>query len=525
MATSKSRRKKKAAPRRSKGRKKQKRGFLFRTTRFFAVSGFLAGLAVAAVYMAIAFTYDFDQLGKMPSRSIVYDSNGEELGRLHGENRVIVPLKEVSPHFVSALLAREDNRFYGHIGVDVIGTARAIVRNVKDRRFVQGASTITMQLARNSFGMTSKTLHRKLVEVALAVRLEVHLTKDEILSHYTNRIFFGTGIYGIEGAAQAYFGKPAKELTLDESAMIAGIIRAPNRFSPFRHYKSAIKERDTVLNRMVSTERITQAEADAAKKVKTRVLKYVARSFERSWALDAVRRDLNLILDADEVEDGGLRIHTTIDLRLQRAAEAIVEKRLAEVENGRGYQHQTKQRYEAIVKKNANNRPDPAYLQGALMVVDNDAGQIRAVVGGRDFEHSSFNRALLSKRQIGSTFKPFVYAAAVERGLLPGTLLDDSAIRPGEIRGAGDRWSPRNSDGKFIGWQPAEVGLIQSRNTMTVRAGNYAGLDEVLDFAERAGLGHHEETSPQVYIGNLGATLKELTSAYSVFAKIGRAHV
>lgn len=522
MASSKSRRKKKTAPRRrAKRRGKQKRGFLFRTARFFVVSGFLIGAAVAAVYMAIAFTYDLDQLGKMPSRSIVYDANGDELGRLHGENRVIVPLKDVSPHFVSALLAREDNRFYSHFGIDFIGTGRAIVRNVKDRRFVQGASTITMQLARNSFGMTSKTLHRKLVEVALAVRLEVHLSKDEILSHYTNRIFFGTGIYGIEGAAQAYFGKPAKELRLDEAAMIAGIIRAPNRFSPFRHYESAIGERDTVLKRMVATERITQAEADAAKKVKTRVLKYVARSFEQSWALDAVRRDLNLILDADEVEDGGLRIHTTIDLRLQRAAEAIVEKRLAEVENARGYQHQTKRQYQAIVKKNANNRPDPAYLQGALMVVDNDAGQIRAVVGGRDFDHSSFNRALLSKRQIGSTFKPFVYAAAVERGLFPGTLLDDSAIRPGEIRGAVDRWSPRNSDGKHIGWQPAEVGLIQSRNTMTVRAGNYAGLDAVLDFAERAGLGHHDEETPQIYIGNLGATLKELTSAYSVFANTG----
>jgi penicillin-binding protein 1A len=520
MARRKSGTKKTSGKTKSKARPK-KRGFLFRTVRFFTVMGLLAGLGVASVYMAIAFTYDLDQLGKMPSRSIVYDTNGDELGRLHGENRVIVPIKDVSGHFVSALLAREDNRFYSHFGVDVIGTGRAIVRNVKDQRFVQGASTITMQLARNSFGMTAKSLHRKLIEVALAVRLEIHLSKDEILSHYMNRIFFGTGIYGIEGAAQAYCGKPAKELTLDEAAMIAGIIRAPNRFSPFRHYDQALRERDTVIDRMVATERITKAEADAAKKVKTEVLRYVSRTAEQSWALDAVRRDLNLILDADEVEDGGLRIYTTIDLRLQRAAEGIVEKRLAEVENAKGFTHQTKRAYEGILKKNSSNRPDPKYLQGAMLVVDNDAGQIRAVVGGRDFQHSGFNRALLSKRQIGSTFKPFVYAAAVQRGLFPGTLIDDSAIRPGEIRGADENWSPRNSDGKFLGWQPAEVGLIQSRNTMTVRVGNYAGLDAVLDFAESAGLGHHDEESPQVYIGNLGATLKELTSAYSIFANTG----
>ena len=521
MAKRKSRPKKSVARRAKKRRskKRKKRGLLSRATRFFVMLGVLVGGGVAVFYMGLAFTFDLDQLGKMPSRSIVYDTKGAELGRLHGENRVVVPLEDVSPHFVSALLAREDNRFYSHIGVDFIGLGRALVRNVRDKRFVQGASTITMQLARNSYGMTAKSLHRKLVEVALAIRLEIHLSKDEILSHYTNRIFFGTGIYGIEGAAQAYFGKAAKDLTLDEAAMIAGIIRAPNRFSPFRHYKQAIIERDTVLDRMVTTRRISEEEATAAKKVKTRVLKYVARSVERSWALDAVRRDLDLILDADEVEDGGLRIYTTIDLRLQRAAEAIVEKRLAEVESAKGYKHQTKRAFERNLKR--GSRADPAYLQGALMVVDNDGGQIRAVVGGRDFEHSKYNRALLSKRQIGSTFKPFVYAAAVERGLFPGTLIDDSAIRPGEIRGAGNAWNPRNSDGRYLGWQPAGIGLIRSRNTMTVRIGNYAGMDAVLDFAERAGLGHHDEDSPQVYIGNLGATLKELTAAYSIFANNG----
>lgn len=524
MASRNSRPKKSAArsgkPRRAKAsRGRRKRGILVRSVRACAFAGLLLVAAVATAYMGIAFTYDLDELGNMPSRSIVYDANGGELGKLHGENRVIVALEGISPHFIAALLAREDNRFHGHFGVDLVGTGRAIVRNLRERRFVQGASTITMQLARNSFNMTAKSLHRKLVEAALAVRLEMRLTKEEILEFYVNRIFFGTGIYGIEGAAQAYFGKPARELTLDEAAMIAGIIRAPNRFSPFRHHEAAIAERDTVLERMVSTGRITREDAAAARKRKTRVLPYVARTAERSWALDAVRRDLNLILDADEVEDGGLRIYTTIDARLQKVAEGILEKRLAEVEAGRGYRHQTRRDYEAILKRGAAS--DPAYLQGALIVVDNDAGQIRAIVGGRDYEHSKFNRALLSKRQIGSTFKPFVYAAAVEHGLFPGTLVDDSAIRPGEIRGAAGTWKPRNSDGRYLGWLPAAVGLIESRNTMTVRVGNSAGIDAVLDFAGRAGLGKHDEDSPQVFIGNLGATLKELTAAYAIFANNG----
>jgi penicillin-binding protein 1A len=498
---------------------KRKRGFLYRTLRFFVVSGLFAGIAVAGVYLAIASRFDMDKLGKMPSRSIVYDVRGSEIGRLHGENRVLVARNEVSPYFVDALLAREDNRYYEHIGVDFIGLGRAILRNVKDRKFVQGASTITMQLARNSYGMTAKSLHRKLIEIALAFRLEFHFSKDELLGHYMNRIFLGSGIYGIEGAAQGYFGKAAKDLTLDEAAMSAGIIRAPNRFSPFRHYDQAIIERDTVLDRMLSTERITQKEADAAKKVKTKINRDKPWRREASWALDAVRRDLNLVLDADDVEDGGLRIYTTIDLTLQKAVETIVEERLREVEGGKGYGHQTRRAFTAA--KARGSSAEPAYLQSAVVVIDNEGGEIRAVVGGRDYSESQFNRALRSKRQIGSTFKPFVYAAAIERGLFPGTLIDDSPIRAGEIAGAEGRWSPRNSDGKHLGLQPAAVGLIQSRNTMTVRVGNYAGLDNVLDFAKRSGLGNHENKSAQAYIGNLGATLKELTAAYSVFANSG----
>src|SRR5215207_9497458 len=230
----------------------------------------LTGLAalgtMAVIYGNLAARYDLTKLGEMKQRSVVLDCRSRELGKLHGENRVVVPLAQVSQNFIKPLLAREDARFYDHGGVDYIGVARAFLRNVKDKKTVQGASTITMQLARNSFdGLNDKTMNRKLTEIMLARRIEAEKTKDEILELYVNRIFFGSGIYGIERAAKAYFGKTAAQLSASEGAMLAGIIRSPNRFSPFRNWKGAIGERDDVLERMVAKQFITQTEADTAK--------------------------------------------------------------------------------------------------------------------------------------------------------------------------------------------------------------------------------------------------------------------
>lgn len=480
--------------------------------------GVIALIALVVVYGNLASEFKMADLGKMPERSFVYDSQGTTMGRLHGENRIKVRLEDVSPHFVEALLAREDNRFYEHPGVDPVGIARAVVRNVKDRDFVQGASTITMQLSRNSYGLTARTLHRKLVEVALAFRIELHTDKDKILEHYVNRIFFGTGIYGIERASQAYFGKPAKEMTLDEAAMVAGIIRGPNRFSPFRNPEGAVEERDVVLDRMVQLGRLSAEKAKEAKLVTTKVLSPSRQTFQESYALDAVRRELNEILDAEDVEDGGLRIHTTLDSRLQVLSEQSLEARLAEAEKTRGFQHQTRAGFAA--SSGPAEDQAPSYLQGALVVIDNATGGILAVVGGRDFGHSKYNRAWDSRRQVGSTFKPFVYAMGVRQGLFPRTLVDDSPIQPGQVTDGGN-WSPRNSDGKFIGMQPAEVGLIRSRNTMTVRIGEIATMDRVIDMIDKLALTRQVKRSPQLYIGNFGTTLRDLTAAYTVFPNGG----
>jgi penicillin-binding protein 1A len=474
--------------------------------------GVVAGASIWLVYSSLARGYDLERLGAMPERSIVYDVNGVEMGRLHGENRIAVPLAEVSPHFLNALLSREDHRFYDHGGVDYRGLARALVRDVRDRSFTQGASTITMQLARNSFALSGKSLHRKLLEIALARRIEGSRTKDQILELYVNRIFFGTGLYGVERAAQAYFGKPARALTLDEGAMLAAIIRGPNKFSPFRSPEVARSGRDMVLRRMVVQQRLTAAEAEAALATTTVIQAVPLGTSQETYALDAVRRALDAVLDAEDEEDGGLRIFTTIDLRVQAAAEKALEEQLAAVEKSRGYPHPTRAQWLA--------RPGPAgaapdYVQGAAVVLDNPTGAVIAVVGGRNFQESPFNRALLARRPVGSTFKPFVYASAVQTGMFPGTLVDDGPVSVGG-------WAPKNSDGTYGGLLPAATGLARSRNTMTVRVGERAGLEHVVELTNRLGLGPVPRPNAQLYIGNHDATLHALASAYTVFPNGGR---
>ncbi len=481
----------------------------------FLVGTVTAGVMVA-YYSHLAKAYDLKKLGTMPERSIVYDRKGVTLGKLYGENRIVVPMSEVSPWFRKALLAREDTRFYQHGGVDYIGIARAIVRNLKDHKVVQGASTITMQLARNSYpGLDDKSLHRKLVEVMLARRIEHANSKDQILEHYMNRIFLGNGLYGIQRAATVYFGKHASQLSLGEAALIAGIIRSPSRFSPFKNWEGAKKERDDVLRRMVTTKMITQEEADKAKAAPIALHAQPAFQSQGDYAMDAIKRNLDIILEEKDFEDGGLHIYTTIDKELQVAAEESLEKRAAAVEKLKGYPRQSKAQFDSTWD-HVNEVPSTPYLQGAVVAIDNRNGGMLAVVGGRDYHQSKYNRALMGERQIGSTIKPFVYSAAMARGVLPGTLIDDSPI-PGD-------WSPGNSDGKFLGLQPMGLGLIQSRNTMAVRVGDMAGLDKVLQLMRDAGIGEHAERTRQVFIGNAGSNLRQLTSAFSIFPNGGQRH-
>lgn len=483
--------------------------------------GLLVFLAGLAYFSKEAGKFDLSKLGAMPQRSVVYDLTGQTvLGKLHGANRVNIPLDKSSRFFIDALLAREDRNFYKHGGVDYRGVARAIVRNIKDRKWVQGASTISMQLARNSYGLTEESLHRKLLEVALTRRIESNLSKNQILELYINRIFFGGGFYGLERASQAYFNKSASDLELGEAAMLAGIIRSPNRFSPLSNFPGALRERDDVLAAMVKVGSITAEEEKIAKETPIKVREEGLVIAQEDYAMDYVRRELNRILDQEDVEDGGLLIHTTISQELQQAAEQAADKRLKEVEKTPGYEHPTFASFEANFKE-GQEKPIP-YLQGSVVLLDNSSGGVLALVGGRDYRHSKFNRAVQAMRQIGSSFKPFVFASAYEHaGLFPQSLLSDDMIDPEELSEFGVRWNPHNSDNTYRGLQTVAFGLIKSRNTLAVRVGLLAGIDNVVELARQLYLNDKVPRNPTSFIGAFESSLLWLASAYSVLPNEG----
>ncbi len=495
-----------------------------RWRRWLLWCGLLGLLGVVLVCVAYGFwasTFDMHQIREMSERSAVYDVDGKVYSRLQGENRVTVKLGEVSPYFVKALLSREDTRFYSHRGVDPIGIARAVLRNVTQGSAREGASTLTQQLARNSYptGLGSrKSLHRKLLEAFVAARIEQHYSKDDILEAYMNRIYFGATVYGIETASLTYFGKHAGELSLGEAAMTAGIIRAPSHFSPFKNLKGALRERDAVLARMVKLGTISEGDADKARDAAVTLAKKRPFAAQENYAMDLVIRELDELLTDGQKENGGMKIYTTIDPALQKVAEVSLEAELRKIEGRSGYKHPKKADFSAVAKA---AQEAPPYLQGALVVIDNASGGIRALVGGRDFSESQYNRAIASPatRQMCSTFKPFVYAAAFGRGMLPGSLVDDGPIGRGEIRGAAG-WTPGNSDGTYKGPLRAEEGLILSRNTMSVRVGERAGLDEVARVAAAVGLENVPKV-PSAYLGAIEGNVLEVTSAYAVFANSG----
>ncbi len=482
------------------------------------------GLAfLAIIYGFRAQKYDLTKIHAMPERSIIFDRQGEEIGRIHGEKRSLVPLKQVSEDFRKAILAREDERFYSHGAFDTIGIGRAVLQNFKGKR--EGASTITQQLASDIFklkagekrGDIPRQLDRKLLEIAIAVRLEASLEKDEILEAYINQINWGRSIRGVGEASRIYFEKHPSELTLSQSALLAGIVRGPDSFNPFKSMEAATRERGTTLARMVTAGVISRAEADAAKAEPIEVRPKGRREAQESYAMLAITRDLEVILEKENIELGGLQIVTTVDMRLQRKGEEALDKKLREIERYSGYPHQTRAAWNAIPEA---KREEPEYLQGAAVVVENRTGAVLAVVGGRDANESRFNRAIQAKRQIGSLFKPFVYLTAFDKGLRPDTAISDGPIQPGEIKG-GRTWRPQNSDGKFGGMLPVSTGLIRSRNTMSVRVGNYAGIPSVKEVARMAGFRTPMPDTPVSFLGSWEATPWEVASAYTIFPNDG----
>src|SRR6266702_3003955 len=383
------------------GPRKKKRGKLLRYGWKITLLAVIAatGISVFLFYGAWAQSFDMKKVGEMPERNTVLDVDGKIYSRLAGANRLKVSLNQVSPLFIAAVLAREDTRFYQHKGIDWKGILRALLHDIMSGSVKEGASSITQQLARNSLPLGGRTISRKLLEALVALRIEREFSKQQILELYINRIYFGTGCYGVETASQAYFGKSASKLNLAEAALLAGLIRSPNRFSPLKNPEGAAMQRNAVLDRMVQLKKLSPEQAEQAKMAKITPHPRRLSFIQENYAMDAVQRDLNLLLTQDQIDNGGLFIYTTLDPAVQNAAQQALETQLTRIERQSNFHHPVKAKYQPPESGEDSSMP---YLEGAVVAIDNASGGIRALVGGRDYSQSKFNRALApTNRQVG----------------------------------------------------------------------------------------------------------------------------
>ncbi len=438
----------------------------------------------------------------MPGANLLYDAADREVFTIAKEHRIEVPLAEVSPQLIEAVLAIEDRRFYDHDGFDPIRIAGSALAVLRAGEAVQGGSTITQQLARQSVGR-EKTLRRKLKEMLFAAQLEHHFSKQDILELYLNKVYFGDGLYGVEAASRGYFGKKASELSLPESALLAGLLKAPSTYAPSVSPEKAEARQGVVLWAMLDSKAITRDEYDRA--VKTVVEIYdglrAAEPYGRYFK-EEVRRQLIERFGAQRVAEGGLRVYTTIDLEMQRAAEAAVERGLGDIDK-------------TLSKRRKATTTDP--LQAALVAIDPRNGHVLAMVGGRDFTKSPFNRATQAKRQPGSAFKPFIYAAAVEGGYGPDDLIE-GLDEPVEASNA--EWTPE--DEHFYEYDAVTLreGLRLSSNRAAVRLMQEVGVGKAVRSASAFGFGDLPVV-PSVALGAGEVTLTSITSAYGAFANGG----
>jgi penicillin-binding protein 1A len=375
----------------------------------------------------LAMRFDLDEVAKLPTGTRFDDRQGVEITAPGANGRRMVKREDIPDFLVKSLRAREDARFFEHHGVDVRGLMRATVRNAKERKFKEGASTLSMQLARNSFKMKQKSMHRKFLEIALTLRVEARYSKDEILTHYLNRIYFGAGADGIEQAAQTYFGKTTRDLSDGECALIVGIIRGPHIFSPFRNLDAAIEQRNQTLNRLIAMGLIDTARRDAIMAEPIKLVSDEQRESQTSYALQAVRRELDRILEDDDIQLGGLRVRTTLDAAWQNRLETELTRAVEDLEREKTWKHPT-------VASHIGGT-EPAYLQYAAVTTEMKTGATLALIGGRNYSHSRFDRTR-SSRDLGSAFEPFVAAAAAERGklVLPGKPVQTGRqIGPAEV--------------------------------------------------------------------------------------------
>jgi penicillin-binding protein 1A len=504
------------------------------------IGAFCFYLHLKAVYGTRAAQFDFSQLNEMESASTIYDRNGNVLSRIFLENRDTVP--SFPYQLTQAVVAAEDNRFYQHHGIDLYGMFRAALKNWRAGHIRQGASTVTQQLARNTFNLHERTFDRKMTEIFLALEIEKHFSKEQIMNLYLNRVYFGSGFYGAQAASRGYFGKDAADLNLSECATLAGLLKNPNNLSPWGNRAECIDSRNFVLGRMLDQKMITQDlyQQEIASDLAVKNRKPVHTD---SYAVDMISQQVDDIVGKDRAIADGYQVYTTIDPELQKTADESLRQHLDEAEHHPGYSHQTWSDYNALVRAHRvdDDEKDPAapeYLQGAVVILDNSDGGILAISGGRDFNQSQFNRALDSARPMGTAFIPFVYAAAFEKGMFPGTLVEDTLMDNRQVMIGGTvgilgEWGPERVDNQYEGPIPARMALVKSKNAATVRLGMQTGIDNVINLAKDAGLARSAGKDdkgrelinlrrfPATYLGSSEMTLMDATLAYTTFPDAG----
>ena len=477
-----------------------------------------------------AATFDLNKLEQMESASVILDRNDKIFGQIYVENRETIPYEQLPRDLVNAVVAVEDAKFYQHHGYALSGILRATFKNLVAGHVRQGASTITQQLARNSFALKGKTFRRKLLEIFVARRIEHNFNKQKIMELYLNRIYFGGGLYGAEAAARGYFGKRARDLSLSECATLAGLIKSPNRLSPWTDKAGSRDARNYALTRMRDLGFIDSSKCGAAQG-QDLVIGNRQNAQGQNYAVDYIRQQVINAVGWDRAMNEGFRIHTTIDAELQKIAEESLRKNLDKAEQHPGYDHQTYAEYAAsfrAAKSNgtASSQPAPEYLQGAVIGLNNETGGILVLVGGRDFEHNQYDRALQARRPAGTAMLPFVYATAFEQGMFPGTLVEDSpldnrAVMIGGMTGILGEWGPESADNRYEGTMTARQALAKSKNGATVRLGMEAGLDEVLQLCRTAGIRSSLRPYPATLLGSSEITLAEVALTYTIFPNGG----
>lgn len=437
----------------------------------------------------------------------ILDRSGKEMGQFEAVRRINVPLEVVPRHVRDAFIATEDRRFYDHGGVDLRGVARAAVVNLRSLGVREGFSTITMQAARNTFlshrfPYTDRSLRRKLIELRVAALMERALTKDEILDLYLNVIYLGNGAYGVEAASRDLFGRSVEHVGVAEAALLAALPKGPSAYSPRRDAGRARARRDLVLGIMAREGYISAERAEAARKQPLRIAPPPSRddASGASYALDAVRAVVDSVLGGSSSRYGDLVIFTTLDERAQRAAERAVARQAAQV-----------QRY-------SRRGADGAGVEGAMVALDPVSGGVLALVGGREYRARGFNRALAARRQPGSAFKPFVYAAALAAGYTPMSLVDDAPV---EVEQDGRVWRPANSSDEYLGPITLRRALTRSSNSAAVRLARAVGERRVVERAHANGIVSPLDAVPSIALGSLEVTPLELVTAYAPFANGG----